>query len=308
MDKKGASGIAVAAVLIIVVIIVVALYGLNSGVFKLNSSSPSKTSSSFTISAVLNASHIYSGQSAPLYLTFFNPYNQSLNTQLTVAVSSPSYISIAPSSKTLIIPADMTTSSSILFNVSCSSSNAQSGYLFSAEISNVWQNITTSLITYPYNIKSTLIPSAIQSNNGQGFMLLTASPESVETQIPSGSLSSTISLVITPDYNNGDSYTHIAQGTPNDFVKSISISISNSTGGVASAFVYYNGQNYPFTGSGKDLYLSMSDVNLGLIPAGLPIEITATNDNSTSQNIINININYNYYFSFTGTPSEISCT
>ncbi len=304
MDRQGASGAAIAGILIVVVILIVVFYGVNHGMLNLGKPSSSAVPSSFSISATVNSTSIYPGHSAPMYIKFFNPFSQPLNVNLQVSVGAPNYVSISPSSKSLVMPANMKNASTASFNVSCTGSSVSSTYLFSSEISNFQQNLTTSVITYPYGTQSSLIPQTIYTNSNQGFMSLSATPASVETQIPSGSLSTTINLDILPVYDGGHPYTQISHGTPNNLMTSITIKITNSSG-IASAFVYYNGQNYPFSVSGRTLSLTLSNGNLALTP--LPIEITATNDNSTSQNIISINTNYNYYFSFTGSPSEISC-
>lgn len=307
MYNKGASGAAIVGVLIIVIILIVVIYGINSG--KLNfGKTKSSTPNSFYISASLNATSIYSGHSAPLYLTFFNPFNQPVNLQLQAEVGSPNYVAISPSSKTISMPASMSTPTSVLFNVSClgSSSSVSSTYLFSSKVTDFWQNFTTSVITYPYGIASSLIPQTIYNNTNQGFMSVTANPISIETQIPSGSLSQNMNLAISPTYDSGEPYTEISSGTPNKVLSNIIITIKNSSG-IASASAYYNGQTYPFSVSGKTLKLSLSNVNLALIKPYLTFDIRATNLNSTSQNIVNIDINYNYYFSFPGSPAQISC-
>ncbi len=309
MNRLGASGVAIAGVLIVVIILIVVLYSFNSGALKLGKSSTS-TPSTFSISAYSNVSQLYSGKSSPLYVTLFNPFNQSLTASLQVLTAPP--VSISPGSKSISIPASMKTPSTILFNTSCTSSSGSVIPYFALEVQNFWQNLTTSVITYPYGTKSGLIPQSIYSNSNSGFMTLSALPASVETQIPSGSLSTTITLDVSPNYDSGNyksgaPYTAISNNNPNDYIKTISLYIDNTTGGIASAFVYYNGQNYPFSVSGKTLSLTLHNVNLQLISAGsgLPIEITVTNDNASSQNTIAIDTNYNYYVAFTG--NQISC-
>ncbi|MGC8533647.1 MAG: hypothetical protein ACP5MV_03425 [Candidatus Parvarchaeum sp.] len=309
MNRLGASGAAIAGVLVIVIILIIALYSFNSGALKLGKPSTS-TPSTFSISAYSNVSQLYSGKSSPLYVTLFNPFNQSLTATLQVLTAPP--VSIVPASRSVSVPANMKTPSTILFNSSCTSSSGSVIPYFAFEVQNFWQNLTTSVITYPYGTKSGLIPQSIYSNSNSGFITLSALPASVETQIPSGSLSTTITLDVSPDYNSGNyksgaPYTAISNNNPNDYIKTISLYIDNSTGGIASAFVYYNGQNYPFSVSGKTLSLTLHNVNLQLISAGsgLPIEITVTNDNASSQNTIAIDTNYNYYVAFTG--NQISC-
>jgi len=311
MNNHGASGAAIAGILTVVIILIVVIYGFNSGALNLGKSSSSKLPGTFSISAASNLSQLYSGKSSPLYVTIFNPFNQSLNANLMVLTAPP--VSISPSSKTITVPANMQTQSTILFNASCTSSSGSVTPYFALEVSNFWQNLTTSVVTYPYGTKSTLIPQSVSLNTNQGFMTLSASPTVVETQIPGGSLSTNIIFDASPNYNSGNynsgsPYTSISnnQNTNGD-IGTIMFTISNSTGGIASAFVYYNGQNYPFSVSGKTLSLTLHNVNLALITSGpgLPLEITVTNDNASSQNIVNIDTNYNYYIAFNS--NQISC-
>jgi hypothetical protein len=307
MNKFGASGVAIAAILIFIVIIIVLLYGFNSGALNIGKSS-AKNPSAFSISANSNISQLYSGKSSPLYVTLFNPFNQSLTATLQVLTAPP--VSIAPSSRVISIPADMKAPSTILFNASCTSSSGSVIPYFALEVQNFWQNLTTSVITYPYGTKAGLKPQQIYSNLNQGFMTLSATPTSVETQIPLGSLSTTITLDVSPNYDSGNyksgsPYTSISNNNPNGYIKTISLYIDNTTGGVANAFVYYNGTNYPFSVSGKTLSLVLHNVNLELITAGLPVEITVTNGNVSSQNAITIDTNYNYYIEFTS--NQVSC-
>ena len=310
MNNYGASGSAIAGILIIVIILIVVIYGFNSSAFNLGKSPSSKLPATFSISAAANMSQLYSGKSSPLYVTVFNPLNQSLNANLIVLTAPP--VSISPSSKVITIPANMKTQSTIFFNASCTSSTGSVIPYFSLEVHNFWQNLTTSVVTYPYGTKSTLIPQSVFFNPNQGFMSLSAAPTVVETQIPGGSLSTTITFTASPNYNygnykSGNPYTTISNNNPNGYISSINLYISNSTGGIASALVYYNGQNYPFSVSGKTLALTLHDVNLALITSGsgLPLEITVTNSNSSSQNVVTIDTNYNYYLAFNS--NQISC-
>ena len=312
MNKYGASGAAIAVLLVIVLIGIVALYGYNKGDFNLGKPAPAVTlPNAFSISAASNVSQLYSGKSTPIYVTLFNPFNQSLDTNLMVLTAPP--VSVSPSSKAITVPANMRTPSSILFNASCTSSLGSVTPYFAFEVQNFWQNLTTSVVTYPYGTKSSLIPQSISFNPNQGFMTLSAPPTVVETQIPGGSLSTAITLDAYPNYNSGNyksgnPYTSISNNNPNGYISTIELRISNSTGGIASALVYYNGQNYPFSVSGKTLSLTMHNVNLALITSGsgLPLEITVTNDNASSQNIVTVNMNYNYYIAFNS--NQISCT
>ncbi|MCL4396770.1 hypothetical protein M1494_00255 [Candidatus Parvarchaeota archaeon] len=310
MNNHGASGAAIAGILIVVVILIVVLYGFNSGALNLGKSPSSKLPSTFSISAAANSSQLYSGKSSPLYVTLFNPFNQSLNANLVVLTAPP--VSVSPSSKSITVPANMQTQSTILFNASCTSSTGSVIPYFALEVQNFWQNLTTSVVTYPYGTKSSLIPQSISSNTNQGFMTLSAPTTVVETQIPGGSLAATITFDASPNYNSGNyksgsPYTSISNNNPNGYISTINLYISNSTGGIASALVYYNGQNYPFSVSGKTLSLTLHDVNLALITSGsgLPLEITVTNDNASSQNIVTIDTNYNYYIAFNS--NQISC-
>lgn len=308
MDNKGASGVAIAGILIVVIILIVIFYGVNSGALNLGKSG-SKTPGTFSISAAVNSSQIYSGKSSPIYITLFNPFNQSLNANLQVFTTPP--VSISPASKSIFMPADMKTTSKVLLNTSCTSSSGQVIPYFSLLIPDFWQNLSTSVITYPYGTKASLIPQSVYVNLNAGFMTLSANPVTIETQNPSGSLSTVLNFTVAPGYNSGNyksgsPYTSISNNNPNDYINSIILYISNSTGGIASAFVYYDGQNYPFSVSGNALSLTLHDVNLALIEgSALPVEITVTNDNASSQNIVNIYTNYNYYISFTG--GQISC-
>ncbi len=309
MSSKGASSSAIIGIFIVVIILIVIFYSVNSGALNLGKPSTA-VPTSFSVSASSNASQLYSGQSTPLYVTLFNPFNYSFNANLYVFTTSP--VSISPSSKAISAPADMKAVSDILFNASCTASSGSVIPYFAFEPQNIWQNITTSVVTYPYDTKTGLIPQTVYSNPNDGFMVLSANPETVETQIPSGSLSTTINFTPTASYNSGvyklgSPYTSLSNNNPNGYITKIDFYISNSTGGIASAFVYYDGQDYPFSVSGKTLSLTLDNVDLELITSGsdLPIEITTTNGNVSSQNVINIDTNYNYYIAFNS--NQISC-
>ena len=309
MSDKGANSSSIIGIFIVVIILIVIFYSVNSGALNLGKSS-AKIPTTFSVSAVSNASQLYSGKSTPLYVTLFNPFNYSFNANLYVFTTPP--VSISPLSKAISAPANMKAVSNILFNVSCSGSSGSVIPYFAFEPQNIWQNITTSVVTYPYGTKTNLIPQTVYSNPNEGFMVLSANPAIVETQIPSGPLSTEINFTPTASYNSGvytlgSPYTSLSNGNPNGYITQIKFYISNSTGGIQSAFVYYDGQNYPFSVYGNTLKLTLNDVDLALITSGsdLPIEITTTNDNVSSQNIINIDTNYNYYITFDS--NQISC-
>jgi hypothetical protein len=99
-------------------------------------------------------------------------------------------------------------------------------------------------------------------------------------------------------------------GSPDDYISQVTISILNSSsaGGIASAFVYYNGNSYPLVQTSPGvLGVTLSNVYMQLVKSGLPLEVTALNLGRTSQSVVKVAVKYNYFFSLTGTPSVITC-
>ncbi len=306
--KRGANNVALIGV-VLVVIVLIAVYALSSGKFNLGGPGGS-TSTGFSASSNISSSTILTGHSALLFLSFLNPYNQSIDARVNLSVGAPSFITVSNPSRHVLMQANMSKPSSIDFNVTCIGSAQQSTYLLSVEMPDFWQNLTTSVVTYPYGTSSSLIPQQIYDNNNYGFITMSADPVTIETQVPA-SLQEPINIVFSPTtYDNGEPYSKMIVGSPDDYISQVTISILNSSsaGGIASAFVYYNGNSYPLVQTSPGvLGVTLSNVYMQLVKSGLPLEVTALNLGRTSQSVVKVAVKYNYFFSLTGTPSVITC-
>ncbi len=306
--SRGANNTTIFGVIAILVIIVV-VYTMNSGA--LNLFGPSGLSANtFSVSSNLSSSSILQGYSGQLFFSFLNPYNESIDARINLTTVDSSFINIPDPSRAVLMPSAMKSSSSIVFNVSCIGSG-QSSYALSAEIPNFWQNLTTSVVTYPYRTSSSQVPKEVYNNPNAGFLKVSAQPLLIETQTSTVPLQQSMNIVFSSTTFNGyqsGPYTAISLGSPNNYISEILVSIDNSSsGGIKSAFVYYNGNSYPLTQvSPGILGAELKDAYVPLIEPSIPIIITAVNSQTASQEIVNIAIKYNYYFSYTG-PSEIVC-
>ena len=301
MNGLGVSSSAIAGIFAIAIILVL-LFGAKSGFFNSFVQPAAANASLFSISANVSSASLYSGKSAPVYVAFLNPFNESINAYIGVSTALP--VKVSPLSRAVFMPAQMSVPSDITFNSSCAGSSGTVSILFSMFVHDFWQNITTSVVSFPYNINASLIPQTVYRNGQQGFMQLSAKPQKVETGLPPGPFTATIMFSMSPAYKSADFYVYgntlFPVSSPNGNINDLVMSISNNTGGIASAYAYYDGQKHPFSVSGDSLSLELYNVSLSLFPYGLPIKITVVNSSSTSQNIINIDTNYDYYLGFQG--------
>ncbi|MCL5016869.1 MAG: hypothetical protein M1441_01875 [Candidatus Parvarchaeota archaeon] len=309
MDRLGQNkGMIFLILLVVAIIIVIIAY---HGIGNIASSHPASKPGVFTVSAVSPSGQILKGHSSAILLDFYNPFSQTLTANVSLSLGEPAYVSTSTPYRSIYMPASMPSSSSSSFNVTCLTNSGQSTYIFSVAVPSFWDNFTTSVVTYPYGTASKLIPVSIYNNSMQGFIPIIANPISIETQLPSTVPESNINIVFSNStYAGGAPYTEITSGTPNDDISSIYVSISNtsSNGGIASAFIFYNGQKVDFTPSpGGLLTAQINNVYMPLLASGLPIEITARNITATTQDLVNIAVKYNYLFYVQGSPNIIDC-
>ena len=304
-QNKGAM---ILVLLIVVIVIVLVAY---HGISTTTTASTSKPSV-FTVSSTAPSGQIYQGKSSDILFNFYNPFNQSITANVSLALGAPGYVSTSTPSRIITMPANMPSISSSYFNITCTNGPEQSTYSFFVQIPSFWQNITTSVITYPYDTAQNLRPIPIYKNNGQGFMSVSANTLSIPTQIPDTVPQGNIAVSFAnATYAAGEPYTSISHGTANDYVSDIIVSISNSSSdaGISSAFIFYNGQKIYLTSSSNGLLsVNLPNVYMPLLStSGLPIEIVARNTTSATQDLVNIDVHYNYLFSVAGSPSVIDC-
>ncbi len=316
MYKSGSSGAAIALILLILVIIAflflfhsnLAGSGLGSilGSSKPNSSLPS----SYSVLTSVSPQMILPGANGTVLFTYYNPFNQQLNTYVDFTLNSPAYISISNPTRQVTMPSTMSATSSINFVVQCASDAPQvsSSSVFNVWTNNVVQNLTSSIIVYPSNTPADQIPNQIYSLQ-PGF--LTISMPSIEFQTVSTSAQTTtnpqnMNLMITPSVENGQPTT-ITSGLPNDEINSITIILDNSSGVFSSASIYYNGQNIQPKVVNKNLEWVLQNVPMDLISSGIMLTVTGFNSlSSPTQNLVHVSVNYNYFYSLTG--PTISCS
>jgi len=307
-NRLGASGAVIALIVVILIIIVIFVFVGHNGLSSIipKSSNSTVPVNSFSVSSSIQQPSLYSGQSTNVLFEYFNGFSSPVNAQVSFTVGAPAYISISNSTRSLVIPSNMISESSIQFPIKCVNAPATSTSTFTVLVSNFWQNITTSLITYPYYEKAADIPSKIYFNNGEGFMSILASPISIQTLIPGSSDQAEMELNLSSNLYGGQPLTNIGTpANPNDEISTIMIDVENNSG-VRNVSVYFNGRMIPYTVKGKFINFTLNDVSLfQLAHGGIPITFTATNSSYTSQNIIYIKSNYNYVFTING-PS-ISC-
>jgi hypothetical protein len=297
MSNKLAANSGLIMALVLVVVIIAVIYLEMNGTFNLGGGGNNGTPTAYTTTVAIESSSVLSGHSTNLIFTYFNPFPQAITPNVSVSVGNPTYVSVAsPAWQTVSMPASMQTPVSVDFNITCKSSNELSTSQFSVSLNGFWQNASTSVETYPYGT-SPLQTLPLQVAGG--FMSIVANPITIET---GGSLPTTqaLTLQVAPVIYNGEPFV----GTTSGEISEVIISISNSTGGIASAFVTYKGVQENFGGSSM-LTLTIPDYNPSLEPSGLSIEVSPTNKASPTQNVVAIDTLYNYAYSLSG-PS-INC-
>ena len=312
--NKGSSGGAVVAVLLILVLIVVFLY--YSGYLHLPTSTPSNKTigvvSAYSFSSsVIPSSTLNQGQSGQVIVTYGNPFAEPIQTNVSFSVNQPAFLAETPPYQFFTMPASMATTASITFSLTCSNkltSPVTSTSVFTVASSGLTQNVNTSIIVYPYTTPSTSIPSSVYSSPA-GFLSVTASPLNLETNDLSANKqtsNSTMDIMITPAIYSGNVYTQLLAAGANGVISSITVTIDNASGAIASAFLYYSGQAYYPAVSGNILTITVPDVQLALISSGLSLTVSAFNSvTHASQNLVGITIKYNYLYSLSG--QTITC-
>ena len=305
-QNKGAM---ILVLLIVVIVIVLVAY---HGISTTTTASTSKPSV-FTVSSTAPSGQIYQGKSSDILFNFYNPFNQSITANVNLTLGAPGYANTSTPSRIITMPANMPSIASSYFNITCTNGPEQFNYVFSVKIPSFWQNITTSVITYPYDTAQNLRPVPIYKNNGQGFMSVSANTLSIPTQIPDTVPQGNIAVSFAnATYADGEPYVLTSTGAAkNDIVSNIIVSISNSSSdaGISSAFIFYNGQEIYLTPSSNGfLSVNLPNVKMPLLStSGLPIEIVARNTTSATQDLVNIDVHYNYLFSVASSPSAIDC-
>ena len=300
MFNKRAANTAVVFGLVLVVVLVVIIYFAasgNLGNLLGRSNSTSTTPTTFSTTAALDTSPILVGHSSNIIFTYFNPFDQFLTANVTLEVFNPTYITATDPSKLVSMPADMSTAASGEFNVTCVGSSSSTS-TFALSFQNFWQNATTSVETYPYDSTPLqVLPLSVSA----GFLSVVANPITIETQLSSVNEQTPLNVAISPFIYNGEPFIGSTKGLISELV----LSISNSTGGIASANVSYNLNTYSFS-KGSTLTLTLKNVNLALLSGGgFSIEVAATNVGKPTQNLVNVDAYYNYEYSFDG--PEITC-
>ncbi|MDP8012993.1 MAG: hypothetical protein RAK22_02735 [Nanoarchaeota archaeon] len=311
MNKIGANGAAVALILIVILIIAILLFShpgviSASGLPLLGSTQKANTTLSYSVTSSVSPSSIAPGSSGTVLFTYLNPFDEPVGTSVDFTLNSPAYISVSNPSQQITMPAKMETPSSISFQVSCSSSSpaVSSSSVFTIESSDYWQNATSSVIIYPYNTPSSLVPQEIYSVQS-GFMSLSVSPFEIQT-VSTASAPYTQSyntyIYLSPSVYSGEPYVSISSGLPDDKISQIIISVSNQSGAIESASVYYNGNTLSLTANKNGILSTvLTNVPIDLISSGIPLSITAFNNlNKPTQNLINVDVNYNYYYQVSG--------
>ncbi len=293
-NKRAASSAVVLGLVLVVVLVVIIYFAASGNLGSLlgHTSNSTTTPTAFTTTAALQTSPILAGHSSNIIFTYFNPFGQSLTPNVTLDVGNPSYVKVTNPSILVSMPAIMSAPASGEFNVTCLAGNQVSDSTFTVSLQNFWQNATTSVETYPYG--STPL-QVLPLNVSAGFLSVIANPITIETQVSSGNAQAPLSLTLSPSVYNGQPFVSTSKG----MITKLILTISNTSGGIASAFVTYNLQKLSFTGS-STLTLTINDVNLALLTGGLPIEVTATNIAKPTQNEVGISTYYNYGYSFSG--------
>jgi hypothetical protein len=304
---RAASAIFVLALIAILVIIVV----FYSGKFSLTSlpsfggnTTTTSSNSTFSVAASANQTSVLFGRGATAVFTYLNPFTQQLASNVSLQVyggASPYLEVLPPASAVFSMPQRMISLASVSFGLKCigsSQSSQQVSTVFNTAISGFWQNVTTSVVVYPYNSVSPVT----EYTPASGFLSISASPIEIETGVPQTTNSGTLSMDFAPAVYSGLPFTGTPSGTPNRIISKVMVSISNQSGGVLSAYVPFNGQNYQlsYNPSTKILSTSISSIPLYLISNGLSLIIQAANSGKSSVNLINVSTQYNYEFQTTG--------
>ncbi|MCW1301759.1 MAG: hypothetical protein OH316_01325 [Candidatus Parvarchaeota archaeon] len=307
--NKGASGGAVVAIVFILIIIVAFLY-FGGYLHIPTTTTTTKTTSAvtaYTFSSTITPSpSLNPGQSGQVIVTYGNPFDEPIATNVSFSVNQPAFLSESPSYQAFSMPATMSSPASITFNVVCSStisSTVSSTSVLTVESTGVSQVVNTSIVVYPYTTPSSLIPSTVYSSPA-GFLSVSASPMVVQTNDLSASTqtaNTSMDIIITPTVYSGNVYTQLLPSGANGEISSITVTIDNSSGAIAHAFLYYAGVAYLPVVSGNLLKITIPNVQLSLVSSGLPLTISAFNSvKAPSQNLVGISIDYNYLYSLPG--------
>ena len=322
MSNKIAANTGIVLVLVLVLIVAVAFIYLSpnlSGLIPGSGGPGSGNPGEFSVSPSIQSSSVLAGRSTQMVLTYFNPYSEAINMVAVVNVSQVNSISVSPSKVSLLLPNNMQSVATVAFNTTCLNAPANSNSVFSFIVSGFSQKITTSIVTYPTGTASDLIPNSATGFSSQQLMSFSASPIQIVTgvsQTQQQTSPNTLNILISPNLPVGATTKEpttsngFSPSAANNQVSSLTVSLSNKSGQIASAFLQYNGQNLNLVASPADasvLEYTLNDVQLSLLPSsGLALVVTAKNIGGvTSENLINVTADYNYFFSELG-PS-ISC-
>lgn len=307
--NKGASGGAVAAIVLILVIIVIFLYfeGYLHIPTTTNTTKITTVVTSYSFSStVIPLPSLNPGQSGQVIVTYGNPFNEPIATNISFSVNQPAFLNESPHYQAFSMPATMSAPASINFGVKCSSSISSavtSTSVFTVESTGLSQTVNTSIIVYPYTTPSTLIPSKVYFSPA-GFLSVSANPVLVQTNDLSANTqtsNTSMDIVIVPSIYSGDVYTQLLPSGANGEISSLTVTIDNSSGAIASAFLYYGGGAYFPAASGNTLKITIPNVQLSLVSSGLPLTISSFNSaKAPSQNLVGITIDYNYLYSLSG--------
>ena len=297
LNKKAAGSGAVLGVAVIVILIAVIYFALGGNLGSFLGPQGSLTPSTFSVSPQSSVSML-EGRSATILVTYYNPFPEAVNANMTLNSLESSIVSPQFQSKAVSMIASMPASATVNFNLSCAAGTIPQSATttYGVYVSNYTQKLTTDIVTeaYGYPTPQTLLP---QENTLPGFLTVIANPISIVT---GGSTPPVHSMVINFGFGVGSSagvYAGPQVAVPNDVLSSLSITIDNAEGGIEGANATVNGVQYPFKANGSYLTFSFSNLNLATLDYTLPIEVAANPTNTSTESTVAINTVYDYQYS-----------
>jgi hypothetical protein len=306
-NKKAASaGLLVVGLIVIIGIAAAGYYYINGG---FPGSGSTSTPSTFTTTSTSSVSTLQ-GRSVTVLLQYYNPFPEAVSSNVQLNALASSIVSPATQSKSIPMIANMPTQATASFNLTCgaTSANQESTTTFNVYVSSYTQNLTSDIVTYAYGTPASSIQTLLpQIDTVQGFLTITATPVEIMTggsAPPTGSITLSFSPAVYPGLSTGV-YTGAQAATPNNVLTSLTITINDASGGIASAVATNNGNQVPFVKNGNLLTLTLNSLNLEIIGYQLPIEITAASTNASTENTVTVSTSYNYQYSISG--PTVSC-
>jgi hypothetical protein len=297
LNKKAAGSGAVLGIAVIIILIAVIYFAVGGNLGSFLGTQGSQEPSAFSVSPQSSVSML-EGKSATILVTYYNPFPEAVNANITLNSLESSIVSPQFQSKSVSMIASMPASATVNFNLSCAPSTIPQSATatYGVYISNYTQNLTTDIVTeaYGYPTPQTLLP---QENTLPGFLTVGANPISIVT---GGSTLPIHSMVINFGFGVGSNsgvYVGPQVAIPNGVLSSLSITIKNTEGGIEGANATINGVQYPFKANGAYLTFSFSNLNLATLDYALPLEIAANPTNSSTESTVTINMAYNYQYS-----------